>query len=161
MALEIERKFLLVNEEWKKLAEGKLYRQGYLSTHEARAVRVRTVGTSAHLTIKGASEGAARIEFEYEIPLDQANEMLDSLCQRPIIEKTRYKIKHGQHLWEVDEFHGVNEGLFLAEVELQSESERVELPEWVGAEVTGDAAYYNASLIASPFTTWSADAQRR
>jgi len=154
MAKEIERKYLLRSDEWKKLAEGMHCRQGYLSTVKERTVRVRTIGEKAFLTIKGVSKGITRLEFEYEIPTEDANEMLDELCERPIIEKFRHKIAHAGLVWEVDEFHGANEGLVVAEVELTSIDEAFDLPPWVGEEVSGDPRYFNANLVANPFMNW-------
>ena len=154
MAKEIERKFLVAGEAWRALAEGTRYRQGYLSTVKERTVRVRTIGDTGFLTIKGISVGATRSEYEYEIPAGDAEEMLDDLCERPIIEKNRYKIPLGDVTWEVDEFFGVNDGLIVAEVELQSEDQAFDKPEWIGEEVTGDPKYFNANLIARPFSTW-------
>lgn len=155
MGKEIERKFLVVGEEWRALAEGTAYRQGYLSTVKERTVRVRTIDDAGFLTIKGITIGATRAEYEYPIPAADANQMLDDLCEKPIIEKRRYKIAHGGFTWEVDEFDGVNAGLIVAEVELESEDQAFEKPSWIGDEVTGDPRYYNANLIANPFTTWS------
>ena len=153
MGREIERKFLVIGESWKKPGAGVLYRQGYLSTHKERVVRVRTMGDKAALTIKGVTVGASRLEFEYEITLDDAGQLLD-LCEKPLIEKTRYRIEHAGLVWEVDEFHGVNEGLVVAECELEAEDQEIEKPDWVGDEVTGDPRYYNANLVARPFTIW-------
>ncbi len=154
MAQEIERKFLLCNDSWRNGAQGVRYRQAYLSTDPQRAVRIRTAGDQAFLTIKGKSVGAARLEFEYPISSADANEMLDGLCLQPVIEKTRYRIQHGGLTWEVDEFEGVNAGLVVAEVELTSESQNIELPDWVGKEVTEDTRYYNANLISHPYSQW-------
>ena len=154
MAKEIERKFLVVGDGWRALADGVAYRQGYLSTVKERTVRVRTIGDTGYLTIKGVTVGATRSEFEYPIPAIDANEMLDDLCEKPIIEKNRYKIPVGDVTWEVDEFFGVNNGLIVAEVELQSEDQSFSKPDWIGAEVTGDPRYFNANLIANPFSTW-------
>jgi len=154
MPKEIERKFLLKNDTWRQGASGTRYRQGYLSTEKQRAVRIRTVGEQGYLTIKGESVGAARSEYEYSIPLDHANEMLDQLCLRPIIEKTRYKIPFGGLTWEVDEFEGENTGLIVAEVELENEKQTPQLPPWIGEEVTDDPRYYNANLIANPYSRW-------
>ena len=154
MAYEIERKYLLAGDDWKNLAEGTLYRQGYLSTVKERTVRVRTIGEKAFLTIKGIMVGISRLEFEYEIPTDEANEILEELCEKPIIEKHRYKISYGGLVWEVDEFHGLNEGLVIAEVELESADQVIDLPDWVGEEVSGDPRYFNAALVRRPFNTW-------
>ena len=153
MGVEIERKFLVTGEAWRRESSGVSLRQGYLSTVPERVVRVRTQGDLAVLTIKGLSVGAKRAEFAYEIPLDDGLQLLE-LCKKPLIEKTRYEIEHAGLTWEVDEFHGVNEGLIVAECELESEDQPIEIPDWVGAEVTADPRYYNANLIARPFSTW-------
>lgn len=154
MATEIERKFLLKNDSWRRGAKGMQVRQGYLCTEVERTVRVRTTGNNGFLTIKGRSEGASRMEFEYAIPLTEANSMLEELCKKPLIEKMRYKIDYGGLTWEVDEFYGENEGLILAEVELEHENQSLLLPDWVGKEVTGDPKYFNANLIEHPYKTW-------
>jgi len=144
MATEIERKYLVKGDEWRKLGKGTMYRQGY----------VRTIDDKGYLTIKGITTGATRLEFEYEIPVKDANQMLDELCERPLIEKTRYVVEYGGLTWEIDEFAGENEGLILAEVELSSEGQKIELPDWIGEEVTGDPRYFNSNLIKHPFTRW-------
>lgn len=154
MGREIERKFLVKGDSWRGQVPGKRYRQGYLSTVKERTVRVRTVGDHGYITVKGISVGASRPEYEYEIPAADANEMLDKLCERPLIEKTRYRIPQGDVAWEIDEFEGENRGLITAEVELKDEHQRISLPEWIGKEVTDDARYFNANLVAKPFTTW-------
>ena len=154
MGREIERKFLVTGEGWRTAGAGVRYRQGYLNTQKERVVRVRTMGDRAVLTVKGVSAGATRLEFEYEIPVDDADQLLD-LCLQPLIEKTRTRVQHGSLVWEVDEFHGANEGLVVAECELESEDQAVDKPAWVGAEVTGESRYYNANLVARPFATWS------
>jgi CYTH domain-containing protein len=154
MGKEIERKYLVKNEDWKKLAEGVYYKQGYLSTVKERTVRVRTIGEKGFLTIKGVTVGVTRSEFEYAIPADEANQMLDNLCEKPIIEKLRAKIAYKGLTWEIDEFHGENEGLVVAEVEIQDENQQIELPEWVGEEVSGDPRYFNSNLIKHPYTKW-------
>jgi adenylate cyclase len=154
MEVEIERKFLVSGDGWRSEGEGVLFRQGYLSTVAERSVRVRLKGDRAFLTIKGRSQGLARMEFEYEIPTGDAVTLLDELCQQPIIEKTRTCIRRGDVVWEVDEFHGVNDGLVLAEVELAAEDQQVELPVWIGEEVSDDPRYFNANLIANPYSTW-------
>jgi adenylate cyclase len=132
----------------------KRYRQGYLSTVKERTVRVRTAGDKGYITVKGISVGATRSEYEYEVPLADANEMLDRLCECPLIEKIRYRIPTGDLTWEVDEFEGENRGLITAEVELTTESQAVPLPDWIGAEVTGDSRYFNSNLVAHPFSQW-------
>lgn len=154
MAIEIERKFLVTGTVWKEGSKGVEYRQGYLSSHPERTVRVRTAGEKGYLTIKGKSKGASRSEFEYEIPYGEAVDLLKELCEKPLIEKIRYKINFGGLIWEVDEFTGDNRGLVVAEVELTNEGQEVALPPWVGAEVTGDLRYYNSSLIRNPFSAW-------
>ncbi len=154
MAQEIERKFLVTGDAWRELAEGTMYRQGYLSTVEDRTVRVRTVGAKGYLTVKGITVGATRTEFEYEIPVADADTMLDELCIRPLIEKTRHKIPFDGLVWEVDEFAGDNDGLVVAEVELSHEDQELRLPNWIGEEVTGDPRYYNANLVAHPYKAW-------
>ncbi len=154
MGVEIERKFLLAGEGWRKLGEPVLLRQGYLSSNPDRTVRVRTEGGKGTMTIKGRSVGATRSEWEYEIPLDEANEMLDRLCEQPIIEKHRRRIAFGAHTWEIDEFLGANAGLIVAEVELEFEEQQFDKPEWVGEEVTHDRRYFNSSLIRQPFSSW-------
>jgi len=154
MAKEIERKFLVTGDVWRNLAVGTAYRQGYLSTVKERTVRVRTIDDKGFLTIKGITVGATRAEYEYEIPAVDANEMLDDLCEQPIIEKKRYKVPLDGFVWEIDEFGGVNEGLLVAEVELESEDQAFPKPDWIGEEVTGDPRYFNSNLIANPYTTW-------
>jgi adenylate cyclase len=153
MGLEIERKFLVRNDNWRTV-EGTPFRQGYLSSNLHRVVRVRTMGERAVLTVKGLSIGAVRREFEYEVPLDDANDILDNLCERPLIEKTRYKVKIAGHTWEIDEFWGENFGLVVAELELQSVDEVFEKPDWLGEEVTDDPRYFNSNLVLRPYTTW-------
>ena len=153
MGTEIERKFLVKEGSWREGA-AETYRQGYLSTVKERTVRVRTIGDKGYLTVKGTSVGASRLEFEYEIPVADAEELLDSLCEKPLIEKNRYKLDHGGLTWEVDVFFGDNEGLVVAEVELQSENQVFDKPDWVGEEVTHDPRYYNANLISNPYSGW-------
>jgi adenylate cyclase len=154
MGKEIERKFLLKGDEWRALAKGTAYRQGYLSTVKERTVRVRTVGEKGFLTIKGITTGVTRAEFEYEVPTADADAMLDALCERPLIEKNRYRIERGGLVWEVDEFFGENQGLVIAEVELAHEGQAIDLPSWVGDEVSGDPRYFNSNLIKNPYTRW-------
>ncbi|HFE62785.1 MAG TPA: CYTH domain-containing protein [Caldithrix sp.] len=154
MGKEIERKFLIKGDEWKKLGKGTVYRQGYLSTVKERVVRVRTIDDKGYLTIKGINRGATRLEYEYEIPLQDANEMLDELCERPLIDKTRYMVPYAGLKWEIDEFAGENQGLVFAEVELTDENQKIELPDWIGEEVTGDPRYFNSNLIKNPYTKW-------
>jgi CYTH domain-containing protein len=155
MPQEIERKFLVKSKDWRVPGTGTPYRQGYLSTVPDRTVRVRLIRDKGYLTIKGISVGATRAEYEYEIPAGEAGEMLDNLCERPLIEKTRYRVEYQGLTWEIDEFDGDNAGLVIAEVELDEEDQAVMLPDWVGKEVTDDRRYYNANLIANPYIRWS------
>ena len=154
MGVEIEKKFLLLNNDWKKTAKGTVYRQGYLPAESGCTVRVRRAGTKGYLTIKGKSVGAARPEFEYLIPLDDATEMLDTLCKKPLIEKTRYLVDYHGFTWEIDEFSGENDGLLIAEIELESPDQKFEKPPWLGIEVTGDPRYFNARLVDNPYKIW-------
>ena len=154
MGTEIERKFLVAGDGWRASAPGRHIRQGYLSVDPARAVRVRTAGEKAWLTVKGALTGLSRPEFDYAIPLADARQMLDTLCHQPLIDKTRYKIRHGDHLWEVDEFHGANGGLVIAEVELDSETEIFARPPWLGPEVSDDPRYLNINLFRHAYREW-------
>jgi len=154
VGVEIERKFLLVGDAWRQLAQPVLLRQGYLNSDPARTVRVRIEGQDATLTIKGKTAGATRAEWEYQIPLVEAAQLLDNLCERPLIEKTRRRIAFQGHIWEVDEFLGENAGLAVAEIELASEDEAFVKPDWTGEEVTGDPRYYNSSLIRLPYSQW-------
>jgi adenylate cyclase len=154
MGTEIERKFLIKDDSWRALAKGKRYRQGYLNSVKERVVRVRTIDDDGFLTVKGITKGATRAEFEYGIPAAEADTMLDDLCEKPLIEKNRYKIELGGFIWEVDEFFGENQGLTVAEVELESEDQSFEKPDWIGEEVTGDPKYFNSNLIQHPYTKW-------
>ncbi len=154
MATEIERKFLVNGESWRVGAEGLAYRQGYLNRDPERTVRVRLAGDAGFLTVKGRSQGACRTEFEYPIPVADARAMLEALCLGPIIEKVRYRVPFGGHVWEVDEFGGENRGLVLAELELGAPDEDFAVPPWVGQEVTGDPRYYNANLAQHPYRRW-------
>ena len=154
MGVEIERKFLVTGEAWRSLGIPSLMRQGYLSLDPERTVRVRIEGDQAFLTIKGKSQGATRGEWEYPIPVAEAAELLDTLCQQPLVEKIRHRIPGGPHTWEVDEFLGANAGLVVAEIELGSENETFEKPEWLGPEVTDDSRYFNSNLIRHPYSAW-------
>jgi CYTH domain-containing protein len=154
MGVEIERKFLLANEGWRGQGIATRMRQGYLVADPVRTVRVRIEGGRAVLTIKGKTTGAARGEWEYDIPVADATELLDGLCEQPQVEKIRHRIEHAGHTWEVDEFLGLNAGLFVAEIELGAEDEAFEKPDWIGVEVTGDKRYYNSSLIRQPYSQW-------
>ncbi len=154
MGKEIEKKFLIINDDWKNLAAGKLYCQGYLNSEKGRTVRVRTIHDRGILTIKGASKGATRLEYEFDIPIEDARELLEKLCYKPLIKKTRYKIPFAGFIWEVDEFEGENRGLIFAEIELEYEGQTFQKPSWIGREVTGDGRYYNANLVRNPFSSW-------
>ncbi len=157
MGVEIERKFLVRADAWRQAAdEGVRYRQGYLNRDGRSSVRVRVGGGRARLNIKSGELGMSRLEFEYPVPLADAEEMLARLCHRPLIEKTRYRVRHGAHVWEVDVFEGENAGLVVAEVELEAPEEALELPAWVGEEVTGDPRYYNVCLVEHPYREWGA-----
>ncbi len=154
MGIEIERKFLVVGDGWRAGAVGRRFRQGYLSLDPDRTVRVRLDEDRGYLTVKGRAVGLVRAEFEVPVPAADAAAMLDGLCHRPLIEKTRYRVPFGGRIWEVDEFAGVNRGLVLAEVELDAAEDAVALPPWVGAEVSGEPRYQNANLVAEPYTRW-------
>jgi adenylate cyclase len=154
MAVEIERKFLVKGDNWRSLAVGVVYRQGYLASGQGCTVRVRVAGDRGYLTIKGATQGISRAEYEYAIPFADANELLDTLCQKPLIEKTRYRIPWRTVVWEVDEFAGENQGLIVAEVELTDAAQIVEAPDWIGEEVSHDPRYYNVNLARHPFSRW-------
>ena len=154
MGKEIERKFLVVGDAWRQGSTSSIYRQGYLSTHKERTVRVRIAGAQGILTIKGLTRGATRDEYEYAIPVRDADEMLDQLCEKPIIEKTRYRLTVEGHTFEIDEFHGDNQGLIVAELELPSETAAFPRPSWLGREISDDARYFNSSLVKAPFRTW-------
>ncbi|MBF2000422.1 MAG: CYTH domain-containing protein [Synechococcales cyanobacterium M58_A2018_015] len=154
MGVEIERKFLVIGDGWRALGTGVLYRQGYLVASPRCSVRVRVVGEQGFITIKGATQGVSRSEFEYVIPLRDAAELLDTLCQRPLIEKIRYRIPQDGVVWEVDEFLGENAGLIVAEVELTDPEQPLLLPEWIGSEVSADPRYFNVNLAQRPFREW-------
>lgn len=155
MPAEIERKFLVNNENWrKKVCRQKKIVQGYLANTERGSIRVRVSGENAYLNIKSMTLGIQRTEFEYPIPLDDAYYMLENLCQQPVIEKTRYIVEQDQHLWEIDVFDGENSGLIVAEIELSSTEEDFHKPDWVGTEVSHDPRYYNVRLVYEPFSQW-------
>ncbi|MEM6450215.1 MAG: CYTH domain-containing protein [Cyanobacteria bacterium P01_D01_bin.105] len=164
MAKEIERKFLVLCDRWQAFVAanapvGKSYCQGYIATVVAgQSVRVRIAGDQGFLTIKGPSQGQqglTRTEFEYDIPVEDAQEMLETLCERPFIAKIRYRIPAQDVVWEVDEFQGDNAGLMVAEVELTAEEQLFARPSWLGEEVSGDAKYYNSNLVKQPYRTWA------
>lgn len=154
MGIEIERKFLMKNDGWRGIGTPLTLKQGYLSSHPDRIVRVRIEGETAKLTVKGRVSGATRGEWEYPIPMEDANRFLDELCEKPLIEKTRHRIPYEGYIWEVDEFFGDNAGLVLAEIELQSESQEFPMPDWIGEEVTQDIRYFNSNLLRYPFSRW-------
>jgi len=152
MPKEIERKFLVKSDMWRQSAEGVPYVQAYIEAD--CTVRIRLVGNDGFITLKGRPTGLTRSEFEYAIPAEDAKAMITELCKNPYIEKTRYKVVHANHVWEIDEFHGDNTGLIVAEIELSEEKEAFAKPDWLGAEVTDDGRYYNASLVEYPFKDW-------
>lgn len=154
MGIEIERKYLVKSDEWKSSGVKKLYQQGYLLIDKTKTIRVRTIEDTAYLTIKGASSGISRSEFEYEIPVEDAKFMLANLCEKPIIEKYRTKIELNELIWEVDEFVGDNTGLIIAEVELKNEYQKIVLPDWIGKEVSGNRQYNNSYLVKNPYKNW-------
>jgi adenylate cyclase len=157
MALEIERKFLVRDESWRSGVTGThFFRQGYLATTARASIRVRVSGDAAWLGLKGRVVGLSRPEFEYPVPVAEANEILDGLCGEGAIEKYRHYVPHAGHEWEVDEFLGANAGLVVAELELASEDEAFERPAWLGIEVTHDLRYYNSSLARQPWLQWPA-----
>lgn len=152
MGTEIERKFLVRGDDW-RAGEPTLYRQGYLNRDQHRTVRVRVAEDAAMLTVKGVTLGMSRAEYEYAIPVSDAEDML-KLCEGPLIEKKRWLKPMGKVLWEIDEFLGDNQGLIVAEIELECEDQHVDLPRWIGKEVTHDDRYYNSSLSLAPYKTW-------
>jgi adenylate cyclase len=154
MALEIERKFLVKDDSWRDTAStSRLLRQGYLAITDGHTVRVRSDGERAWITIKGGSHGITRAEFEYEIPKTDADGLL-ALCEGKTVEKVRHVVEHSGHVWEIDVFSGKNSGLVLAEVELDSASEHVLSPPWLGDEVSNDPRYFNSQLVLNPYTAW-------
>ena len=155
MGIEIERKYLIKKDLWSSVDKGKgiYYKQGYLLTDPNKTIRVRISDRNAFLTIKGSSKGASRLEFEYEIPLKDAQELLDAFSTSSI-SKIRYEVEYSGKIWEVDEFLEDNQGLIVAEIELESETESFKVPEWIGKEVTEDIKYYNSNLSLKPFKTW-------
>ena len=155
MGIEIERKFLVNYDQWKQLVKpvGEFYRQGYLLTDPQKTIRVRQTSDKGFLTIKGISVGATRAEFEYEIPFEEAKELLDQFAVAEL-SKIRFKIAIENHIWEVDVFSGNNQGLIVAEIELKSENEKFVLPTWIDREVTGEEKYYNSNLVTKPYSDW-------
>jgi adenylate cyclase len=156
MAQEIERKFLVIGDSWKNhVSRSVHYQQGYLCGNTRSSIRVRVSDESGYLNIKSATLGVRREEFEYPVPLPDARRMLELLCEGPLIEKTRHFVEYRGHVWEVDVFEGQNRGLVVAEVELSSEDETFERPDWIGEEVSHDARYYNTSLVRHPYIRWT------
>ena len=155
MALEIEHKFLLANEDWRLAVEKSTqYKQGYLSSQPTSSIRVRIADNQAWLNIKSATIGTQRLEFEYKIPLADAKEIISTLCGKPILEKTRHFVPYDGNLWEIDEFSGENQGLVIAEIELAEVGQNFTKPPWLGAEVTQDLRYYNNNLALNPYINW-------
>ncbi len=154
MGKEVERKYRVSSEAWRALGRGIHYRQGSLNSNKERTVRIRSTGEKAYITIKGITVGATRAEYEYEIPVADADAIIDTLAERPIIEKRRYEIPYGGVIVQVDEFLGENTGLVVAEVELEREDQVFEKPVWLGDEVTSDPRYYNANLVRHPYSKW-------
>ncbi len=155
MAIEIEKKFLLVNDTWRQQVYKSIaFKQGYLVGSDKSSVRVRIQGEQANINIKGATIGISRQEFEYPIPVDDAHELLATLCDKPLIEKTRHYVSVADHTWEIDEFFGDNAGLFVAEIELSHENEDFDMQDWLGKEVSDDKRYYNSMLIKNPYKNW-------
>lgn len=155
MPIEIERKFLLANNNWREAVKTSFrIRQGYMGEIGKASIRIRIQGEQANINVKSATLSMRRMEYEYAIPLNEAQEMLEQLCEHPQVNKTRYIVEQGKHKWEIDEFYGENEGLLVAEIELSDEAEAFEKPEWIGKEVTEDPRYYNVNLIKHPFKDW-------
>ena len=155
MPVEIERKFLVNTIPSQQIHRSKKVKQGYMVHDEHQVVRVRSMDNDHFLTIKSNSKGLSRLEFEYQIPKEDAMDMLEHLCDSGIIEKTRHYIETPNHTWEIDEFHGRNQGLVVAEIELESEDEQFDIPEWIGEEVSDDPRYYNMNLMANPYEVWN------
>ena len=158
MGKEIERKYLIKKDEWQSYKQyssvtGTKYCQGYIPTGNTTTVRLRTIDKQGYITIKGETTGYTRSEFEYPIPLEDAEEMLSTLCLKPLIEKIRYKVNQNDFTWEIDEFLGDNAGLIIAEVELESEDQQIDLPHWIDKEVN-DKKYFNSSLTKYPYSQW-------
>lgn len=155
MGVEIERKFLLQNDNWRdQVKSSSMIRQGYLAPLDTSSVRVRIEGDSANINVKSATIGISRLEYEYEIPMQDALEMLDLLCPKPQVHKTRHRVAIANHIWEIDEFYDENEGLIVAEIELRNENESFDKPDWLAEEVSDDPRYYNVNLIKHPYSQW-------
>jgi len=154
MHIEIERKFLVTGTSWMKNATSMACKQGYIYASPKKTIRIRIMADKGYITIKGKNQGIGRKEFEYVIPLEDANRLLLDMCDKPLIEKTRYLVNYQGFNWEVDAFEGDNKGLVIAEIELTDENQQFPKPPWLGEEVTGDSRYYNASLQKKPFALW-------
>lgn len=154
MGVEIERKFLVANDNWRVCGESQPYRQGYISSSKECVVRLRTVGDKGYLTVKGGSKGISRLEYEYEIPVQECLEMMEKLAAGTIIEKKRCRVEYKGSTWEIDEFEGANKGLIIAEIELEHPDQSFEKPEWLGTEVSGDPRYFNSNLAVRPYSKW-------
>lgn len=155
MGIEIEHKFLVSDDRWRQRVERSVrMRQGYLTSDARCSVRVRVAGGQGFLNIKSGTLGIRRSEYEYPIPLAEAEEILDALCEKPLLEKIRHFVSHDQHVWEIDEFAGDNAGLIVAEVELSRPDEPFARPDWLGEDVSLDIRYYNSQLARRPYTTW-------
>ena len=155
MAIEIEHKFLLANNRWRTgIIRSTPYKQGYLSSNSNVSIRIRISHTEAWINLKKAAIGNQRDEYEYPIPLPDAEEIINNLCQQPLIDKTRHLVPYQQHTWEIDEFHGDNDGLIVAEIELTSSDEGFAKPDWLGTEVTLEHKYYNNQLAKRPYSSW-------
>jgi len=155
MATEIERKYLLLSDDWKKaVRDCRIIQQGYFESTGKASIRVRISGDEANINIKSATLDIVRKEFEIPVPFEDAREMIANLCQQPVIKKTRHYVPFGDHLWEIDVFAGDNEGLVVAEIELSSIDEEFDKPEWLGEEVSDDKRYYNVCLVQNPFKNW-------
>ncbi len=154
MSIEIEKKFLVKSDAYKAYAKPVLFRQGYLSTSTGRTVRVRRYDDKGFITVKGKTHYCSRLEYEYRIPTEDADSMLNNLCVQPIIEKVRHFLEYKGNEWVVDEFLGANEGLIVAEIELNNEKDSFEKPDWLGTEITSDTRYYNSNLVNNPYKTW-------
>lgn len=162
MPVEIERKFLVETDEWQRVASpGKRFCQGHIAKDGRASVRVRRASDKAYLTVKGVRTGITRSEFEYEIPVEHAEEMLQTLCAKPLLEKTRYCVLHEGLIWEIDVFSGLAEGLVVAEIELSNADQLVSLPDWVGAEVTGDPRYRSSAIVNAPIAALEGALERQ
>ena len=154
MAIEIERKFLVKERPFAMAKRSLKINQGYILNEKSKVIRVREKGDDYFLTIKGNNIGISRLEYDFPISKEDAKELIFHFCKTTLIEKTRHYVEHKGHTWEVDEFHGTNDGLIVAEIELESEDEKFEIPNWIGQEVTQDERYYNMNLAVHPYTSW-------